>query len=107
MRKQIDPARIERAHKILALIARRKQRSIEQLQSKLNKGRLPYARQLAVYNILSETQLPYELIAEMFGPGRKRNFVHYCHEKIKSLAKVDERVKREVIQIQKQIKKAA
>jgi chromosomal replication initiation ATPase DnaA len=105
--RKVNPAEVEKANNILQLVADVKQLPVEVIKSDNSTKPVSYARSLAVYSILTNTNLQWYLIAGMFGFSSVQGAIHYCYHKIKDAAVVYDDVRADLIHISNQLKLSA
>lgn len=104
--RKINPQQVARANSIMQLVADEKQTPVEMLQSSVSTKPVSYARSLAVYLILTNCKLQWDMVAGMFNYSSVQGSLSYCYHKIRRQASLYEDVKADVINISAKIKQA-
>lgn len=104
--RKINPQQVEKANSIMQLVASAKKTPVEVLQSSASTKPVSYARSLAVYLILSNCKLQWDVVAAMFNYSSVQGSLSYCYHKIRRQSLLYEEVKADVVSISKKIKQA-
>lgn len=87
----------------MQLVADVKQTPVEVLRSALSTKPVSYARSLAVYLILTNCKLQWDIVAGMFNFSSVQGSLSYCYHKIRQQAILYEDVRTDVVSISEQI----
>lgn len=104
--RKINPQQVQMANSIMKLVADIKKTPVEVMQSSSSIKPVSYARSLAVYLILTNCNLQWDIVAGMFNFSSVQGSLSYCYHKIRRQAVIYDDVKADVINISAKIKQA-